>query len=233
MYFLGGGTIPLYIQLYITLTHLYDDCPIKRKCTVDDSQFSFHFHFFFSARPVYLQERYSSNSPNHGSSTTPVRDRSENQQPQQRWSIASSNVSRQSSSMPPERPPKKPHLRGSSDSATPPITPPRGVTPSNNSSRPASRASSNATPPSRGTTPTSSIIRNNRPKYPSPPGSPEKSRLQETPLPPPPPMETNFDYDTPSEKSSIQSMPLPPPPAPVSKAEVETVVSIEDKPTLR
>ena len=204
--------------------------PIQYNTSFDEQKLILIFISIFSARPVYLQER-SFHSPNHGS--TPVRDRSENQQPQQRWSIASSNVSRQSSSMPPERPPKKPHLRGSSDSATPPITPPRGVTPSNNSSRPASRASSNATPPSRGTTPTSSIIRNNRPKYPSPPGSPEKSRLQETPLPPPPPMETNFDYDTPSEKSSIQSMPLPPPPAPVSKAEVETVVSIEDKPTLR
>ena len=199
--------------------------PIQYNTTFDEQKLILIFFSIFSARPVYLQER-SFHSPNHGS--TPVRDRSENQQPQQRWSIAS-NVSRQSSSMPPERPPKKAHLRGSSDSATPPITPPRGVTPCN-SSRPASRASSNATPPSRGTTPTSSV-RNNRPKYPSPPGSPEKSRLQETPLPPPPPMETNFDYDTPSEKSSIQSMPLPPPPAP-AKPEVETV-SIEDKPTLR
>ena len=210
----------------IVVVHLIYIMIAPSNIVLMNKNFNSHFISIFSARPVYLQER-SFHSPNHGTST-PVRDRSENQQPQQRWSIAS-NVSRQSSSMPPERPPKKAYLRGSSDSATPPITPPRGVTPSN-SSRPASRASSNATPPSRGTTPTSSIIRNNRPKYPSPPGSPEKSRLQETPLPPPPPMETNFDYDTPSEKSSIQSMPLPPPPA---TAEVETVVSIEDKPTLR
>lgn len=119
--------------------------------------------------------------------------------------------------IPPERPPKKPHLRGNS----PPATPPRGVTPI---SRPPSRTSSNATPPSRGTTPTSSV--RGRPKFPSPPGSPEKSRI--TPpigTVPPPPMETNFDYDTPT---SIQDMPLPPPP-PVLEESTEE----QEKPTLR
>jgi hypothetical protein len=112
---------------------------------------------------------------------------------------------------PPERPPKKAHLRG--DSTTPPVTPPRGATPS---SRPPSRTSSNATPPSRGNTPTSSVLRANRPKFPSPPGSPEKSsRIQDLPLPPPP-TETSFDYDTPiidtPPTSTIQNMPLPAPP---------------------
>ena len=106
------------------------------------------FLFYCSARPVYLQERY-----NGGTGTS--------------WSSLNKSDS------PPERPPKKPHLRGSADSATPPITPPRGATPS---SRPPSR-SSNATPPSRGTTPNSSI--RGRPKFPSPPGSPEKSRAKE------------------------------------------------------
>lgn len=144
----------------------------------------------------------------------------------QKWRHSDDSTSnsgtRKSTALPPERPPKKPHLRNP-DSASPPVTPPRGVTPSN-SSRPSSRSSSNATPPSRGTTPNSSM--RNRPKFPSPPGSPEKSRIQELPLPPPPPMETNFDYDTPS----IQDMPLPAPPSTMDTTEK---TEGDDKPTLR
>jgi len=41
-------------------------------------------------------------------------------------------------------------------------------------------------------------------------------------------METNFDYDTPTEKSSIQDMPLPSPPPPTLEESLET-----EKPTLR
>ena len=174
----------------------------------------YFFSFYYSARPVYLQERaqiLNNGTSSSSKSGTPI------------WQTIQPDL-------PPERPPKKPHLRGPGDTTTPPITPPRGATPC---SRPDSRSSSNATPPSRGTTPTSSV-RGSRPKFPSPPGSPEKSRLKEGlpwEAPPPPPMETNFDYGTPTDQkgvSNIQSMPLPPPPT----LEESTCTEVEP-PTLR
>ena len=105
---------------------------------------------------------------------------------------------------PPERPPKKPHLRQaptSRESTPPPETPPRGHTPSVPPLRPPSRSSpqgkmlngGSSTPSpqsaqsSRGTTPVSGqahqLLRSSsttssiksRPKFPSPPGSPDKN----------------------------------------------------------
>ena len=55
MYFLGGGTIPLYIQLYTP--HLYDDCPIKHKCTFDDF-FQILISFpFFSVQDLFIYKK--------------------------------------------------------------------------------------------------------------------------------------------------------------------------------
>ncbi len=182
----------------------------------NSSTFLMEFFFsLFSARPVYLQERaYNRNNNNNNrKSGTPIADSLDRTEAWRR--LGNGAPPSEKSVTPPERPPKKPHLRG--DSATPPVTPPRGATPS---SRPPSRSSSNATPPSRGTTPNSSV--RGRPKYPSPPGSPEKTRLL-----PPPPIETSFDYDTPTTTTSnIQSMPLPAPPT-------ENESRDEQKPTLR
>ena len=100
----------------------------------------------YSARPVYLQERalqYKSTSTLPPPKPMKAQD-VENEQQQ-----------------PPERPPKKAHLKGDSPPTVPvtPVTPPRGQTPT-----------------SRGTTP--------KPKFPSPPASP--LLMQKRPLPPTP-----------------------------------------------
>ncbi|XP_059080117.1 NHS-like protein 1 isoform X2 [Tigriopus californicus] len=107
---------------------------------------------------------------------------------------------------PPERPPKKPHLRSSSsrDNTPPPTTPPRGHTPSHSSSSGSSRVT---TPISYSR---SSSIRHSKPKFPSPPGSPRSGAKARSPTPPPPPSPLPRMPSPPS----IQDLPLPPPPPP-------------------
>ena len=166
---------------------------------------------------------------------------------------------------PPERPPKKPHLRQASrESTPPPETPPRGHTPSMPPSRPPSRSSppvkmsngSIATPSpqseqsSRGTTPVSSqgppLLRSSsssssirsRPKFPSPPGSPNKNpniagtrRMVTSP-------ETHLKSggQMPSVRRPCDELPLPPPPA-LDESHNDVGENLSDvvcnKPTLR
>ena len=101
--------------------------------------------FHYSARPVYLQERASTyKSTSTLPPPTPLKAQDPDNGPQQ----------------PPERPPKKAHLKGGDSPPTvTPVTPPRGQTPT-----------------SRGATP--------KPKFPSPPSTP--LLMQKRPLPPTP-----------------------------------------------
>ena len=147
---------------------------------------------------------------------------------------------------PPERPPKKPHLRkatSSRENTPPPVTPPRGHTPSVPPSRPPSRSTppgrmsngSMATPSpqseqsSRGTTPvsyqgsqllrsssTSSSIRS-RPKFPSPPGSPDKNTNNASSRRAVASPDTHLSnplqkQGLPSVRRPCDELPLPPPP---------------------
>jgi hypothetical protein len=144
---------------------------------------------------------------------------------------------------PPERPPKKPHLRqatSSRENTPPPETPPRGHTPSMPPSRPPSRSSppvkmSNcgvSTPSpqseqsSRGTTPVScqgsQLLRSSsssssircRPKFPSPPGSPNKkpSNQGSRRAAVSPDQHSKQGGHMPSIRRPCDELPLPPPP---------------------
>ena len=168
---------------------------------------------------------------------------------------------------PPERPPKKPHLRqatASRENTPPPVTPPRGHTPSMPPSRPPSRSSppvkmsnGGVTTPipqseqsSRGATPvssqgphllrsssTSSSIRS-RPKFPSPPGSPNKnpSNVGSRRAVVSPDTHQKQVGHMPSIRRPCDELPLPPPPQ-LDDSHNDALEELNDgncnKPTLR
>eukprot|EP00095_Tigriopus_kingsejongensis_P005933 maker-scaffold316_size209483-snap-gene-1.28 protein:Tk05933 transcript:maker-scaffold316_size209483-snap-gene-1.28-mRNA-1 annotation:"protein shroom" len=159
----------------------------------------------FSARPVYLQEK--AQAYRNGQDVTPPSVSGTLEAWRHRQETERDRIRRvEQHPMPPERPPKKPHLRSSSsrESTPPPGTPSRGHTPSRSSSSSSSRVN---TPVlySR----SSSFQHASKPKCPTPPSSPAPLLKARSPTPPPPPSPLLRGNTPPN----LCDLPLPPPPA--------------------